>query len=109
MEEIIKSYMGLAILMLTLTLGLNMIKVNLDVRNANVQMENYVRRIEASNSDDTVIMACKADAANRGYNFDYKPIVVSEDSKYGTAELEYDFSLGLMGIKKQKTITRDIN
>ena len=109
MEEIIKSYMGLAILMLTLSLGLNMIKVNLDVRNANVQMESYVRRIEASNSADSVISACITDAANRGYSFEYKPIVESEDIKYGTAELKYDFSLGLMGIKKQKTIKRDIN
>lgn len=109
MEEVIKSYMGLAILMLTLTLGLNMIMVAVSARSANLQMENYVRRIEASNMAGPVIESCKSDADSRGYELCYKPIISDGDSKYGTIALTYSLGMKLIGVDRKKVITRDVN
>jgi len=95
METIIKGYLGIFFIGLTLVFGMAIVSASIDQRQATSYATGFASRIEASNGSINVIEQCKEEATSLGYSIDTVP---------GQMDFEYVYEVPLLGINKTRKI-----
>ncbi len=110
MESIFKSYMGLMLMVLLMCIGLGIIGVSIDARNADDFANDCVMRIQASNYNSAVVADCiaKANSMNYELNVDITSIDEGYKSAQGQIELKYRVKIPILGIDTKKTINQSL-
>lgn len=109
METIIKGFIGVFFSVLLVVIGMQFLMASLEARRAQSFMAEVTERISASHFSKGVMEACRTDASRAGYSLQLD--VLSRGNSgvyYGTATMEYDFSLPLFGIEKKHQLQADL-
>jgi hypothetical protein len=116
MEEVIKSWLSVFLLLITVIVGTSYLGTTIVARNANACMQNYVQRIEASHGSQTVLDDVVAEANEKfgktdaGKDaLDVSKVKHSNDYLYGTVSLTYHYTIPIFGIDEEKVIQSDVN
>ncbi|NMC59414.1 MAG: hypothetical protein GYA51_08550 [Candidatus Methanofastidiosa archaeon] len=102
MSTIIKTYIGIFILLLGVFTMAGVMSACIDANNARDFHASVIAEIEDSNFAPSVINACKTQAANDGYELliDDNSIVKNEDGKTTLMQviLEYKYHVDFLGV-----------
>ena len=107
MNQIIKTFSTLLLMMIIVLIGAGLIFCALDAQKAEKNNASYASTIAAHNYSDSVINKCKQDASNNNYVLTVVKYDTNADSYYDICEciLEYDYSLKFLNSKNQATTT----
>lgn len=112
MEEIIKAFTGIFFTLLLAFIGISLISASVDARNAQAYMSEAVSEIASSNCATSAVSYYKDHAAevDPTYEFDVTGKTKSSSSEryYATATLSYDYTIPILGMKKEKVIVSEI-
>lgn len=100
MEVIIKAFCGIFFVICLAVLGVGLVKASVDARNANAFAGECRSKIENSNYAESVVEACREDAAGLGYTLDvrlYRPRG-GERIVGGSYTLGYQYQIPILGI-----------
>ena len=106
MDSVVKAFLGVFFLLTMMFLGVGLIGAAIDAGKA----ENFATRISNSNFSESVIQACKEDAAAEGYQCQVELVRPSDRQRptYGTLTLTYPFRIPLLSFETRETVTEDI-
>ena len=104
MKVTIEAYVSIFILFLCAALCICLISANIDVAGARDAYTTYTLQLQDSNYSSDVIAACIQDAANRGYTVNVTVYDLGNGQKSGTVELQYEYSLPIIGYTTQRYI-----
>ncbi len=107
MNQIIKTYSSLFLMMIIVLVGAGLIFCALDAQKAEKINASYASTIAAHNYSDAVINKCKQDASGSDYVLTVSKYDTNADSYYDICEciLEYDYSLRFLNSNNQTTTT----
>lgn len=110
MDNIIKGFLGLFLLLFMLFLGLGILKASMDSRKADNFASDSARKIMNSNFSQTVINGCREDARKEGYELTVDLVRPREGHRprYGTLTLKYQFRVPLLSFEKEQQLTEDL-
>lgn len=97
MKIAIEAYVSIFIICLCLVLCACLISADLEVANARDAYTTYTLQLQDSNFADSVVQACKSDAEKRGYQIDISVYEDASGNKSGTVELQYEYSIPVIG------------
>lgn len=106
METIIKSILGIFLAVIIVFVSVGVIGATNDANAADAYLQSCSAELQVSNFNDTVITALQTEARNNGYEL---RVNVKRDS-YGDAlyaiiELDYTYSMPLIGLESHHTKT----
>lgn len=110
MDVIIKSFIGIFCMLLVVSMGMGITGMAVAIRNADTFASTCVQRIEASNGAQSVVAACKKDAADYGYELEVTMHQAPESTRatYGNMTLTYHYGLAFLGIERTRSIVADL-
>ena len=105
MKQIIGAFSVLFILMLNLMLGAAILSVSAKAAEAKEYKAAFITEIENSIFNPKVILACKKQAENMGYQLEVKCYTHEEAYERCAAEilLKYRYEIPLLGISSERT------
>lgn len=108
MSTIIKSYIGIFLLLLAVFSMAGVMSANIDANNARDFHAAVIAEIEVSNFAPSVINACKSQAQSAGYQLliDSNSIIRDEDGKATLMEviLKYNYRIDFLGVISSQQI-----
>ena len=104
MKVAIEAYVSVFIICICVLLCVCMVSADLSVASARDAYETYTLQLQDSNYADSVVNACEADAASRGYNIDITVYDLGNGSKSGSVELQYEYHIPVIGYRAQRYI-----
>ena len=109
METIIKGFVGTFFSVLIVVIGMQVLMASLEARRAQQFMSEVTQRVSASHFSQGVMEACRRDAAEAGYEL---KLQVQErgnsGARFGSATMDYEFTMPLFGIAKKHHIQADL-
>lgn len=117
MAQIIKTYIGVFLLLIVVFVGGSLITVSIDGTNAQRYLSDMVDVMEADNFSDTTVNDCinkvnnHTDAQAKHYsNLQVKTLANPNDPYSNGREvtMEYEFSIPLLNFNNQKHIVRAV-
>lgn len=95
MNQIIKTYLTIFLIMIIILIGTGMIVCALDAQRAEKTNSAYASIIAAHNYSDITIQSCINEAANDDYLLNVRKWDTNNDGHFDTCEcvLEYDYAL----------------
>ena len=108
MESIFKGFLGIFFLMIISFAGIGVIEASIEARNADAFLSESVSDIEAGHYNSQVILACKEDAASRGYQLDVSIVGNDVGECCGRAKLWYQYRVPVLGLKQTHEVVEDI-
>lgn len=108
MEEIFKTLLSIILILLLAFTGVGLITVSVSVANAKSFQEEIVTEIEDSNFSDTVMSACSTEAANQGYELEFKNKVLDDYGNMTSCEviLKYKYNIPVFGMNNKEHTLR---
>ncbi len=108
MEQIVKAYIGLFFVLLTVALGTSLIYSAISSRNINNEANDFVAKMRNANLAPGVIAECEKEAENVENINNLKVDIISEkdNKKSAVMTLTYDFVIPMLGIVTEKEIVR---
>ncbi len=109
METIIKGFVGFFFSLLLVVIGLQFLNASLEARRAQSFMADVTTRISASHFSKGVVEACRRDALREGYELQVEVQQRGTSGVcYGSATMEYPFTLPMFGIHKTHRLQADL-
>lgn len=104
MKVAIEAYVSIFIICICALLCVCLISADIEVANARDAYTTYTLQLQDSNFADAVIVACKSDAASRGYVVNITMFEDDNGNRSGTVELQYDYTIPVIGYTTQRYI-----
>lgn len=104
MKVAIEAYVSIFIICICALLCVCLISADMGVANARDAYTTYTLQLQDSNYADSVVEACKSDAASRGYIMNITVYELGDGSRSGTIELQYEYSIPVIGYSTQRYI-----
>lgn len=104
MKTAIEAYVSIFIVFICAILCVCLISANLSAAGARDAYTTYTLQLKDSNYANSVISACIADAESRGYTIDVEVYDLGNGQKSGTVELQYEYSIPILGYTAQRYI-----
>ena len=110
MDSVVKAFLGVFFRLTMMFLGVGLIGAAIDAGKAENFATDTATRISNSNFSESVIQACKEDAAAEGYQCQVELVRPSDRQRptYGTLTLTYPFRIPLLSFEARETVTEDI-
>ena len=109
METVIKGFVGAFFGILILVIGMQVLMASFEARRAQMFMSEVTQRVSASHFSQGVVEACRRDAAEAGYELTLQVQQRGESGAcFGSATMDYEFSMPLFGIAKKHQLQADL-
>lgn len=109
MDTVLKAFMGIFLLLLLTAISVGLIGATIKADEADYFFSETAKKISVSHFSDEVIMECKDNAKEKGYQLTVKTFDVNgSGKKVGKGSLLYEFCVPILGIKKQYRIESNI-
>ena len=104
MKVAIEAYVSIFIICICVLLCVCMVSADLGVASARDAYTTYTLQLQDSNYADSVVNACEADAASRGYDVNITVHDLGDGRKSGSVELQYEYFIPVIGYRAQRYI-----
>ena len=104
MKVVIETYVSVFVICICVVLCACLITADINVASARDAYTTYVLELQDSNFADDVVQACLDDATSRGYSINITVYDNGGGDRSGNIELQYDYSIGLIGYTTQRYI-----
>lgn len=108
MSSVIKSYLSVILILVAVFTFSGIISVAIDVQNARDFHSSVINEIEVSNHADSIIEACKTDAASNGYTLTTEEYDNNSDESANAqitkVVLKYSYTIAFIGLSSEKEI-----
>ena len=107
MDSIVKTFLGIYMLLMIVFVSMGIIDANLDTRNAQEFASLCETTIKEANYDENVVDKLKLDAVENGYTLYFETYSGNNSrAKYGYLTLQYRFSLPIFNIIQYHKINK---
>ena len=102
MNQVIKTYLALALMLIIMLVGAGLIVCAIDAQRAEKVNSGYASTIASHNYSDSSIEQCKNEATADDYELNVKRWDTNNDGHYDVCEcvLEYDYTLKFLNSSK---------
>lgn len=110
MEQVVKAFIGLFIIFVVAFTGVGVINVSVQGRNANAYLDTISTQWEASNFTLSEAQLASNLPADGDYTLTVHKSVAAgnRNVSYATATLKYKYRIPLLGIEKEREISKSI-
>ena len=104
MKVAIEAYVSIFVICVCALLCVCLISADIGVASARDAYTTYTLQLQDSNFADSVIEACKNDAAIRGYAINITVHEGGDGNRSGSVELRYDYTIPVINYTTQRYI-----